>query len=167
MVGVIWFIWFATCFFLFIILCNFMISYISQTYEDVLEMQTEDTYERRCELNYEFYSVFKFFKETLIYWKGAEGKRKEKEDYIFNCFLLTANFDKIDVDSGSTEHTGFTKKIKTNLDEHKLIMKNQIKVLKKEIDEFVELSGRNTEKKMQEYIDNSVYNVIQEVKRVG
>ena len=81
-------------------------------------MQTEDTYETRCKLNYEFYSIYKFYKENI---------RKGSEDYIFNCFLLTATFDGIDRDGGNEEHTGFTKKIKSNLDDHKLIMKNQVK----------------------------------------
>ena len=84
----VWLAWFFTVFLLFIVLCNFMISYISQSYEDVLEMQTEDTYETRCRLNYEFYMMLKFYYENIIF--------KDKAEYNFNCFLLTADFDKID-----------------------------------------------------------------------
>lgn len=113
---VIWLSWFVTVFLLFIVLCNFMISYISQTYEDVLEMQTEDTYETRCRLNYEFYVMLKFYWQKVVY--------KDPSEYNFNCFLLTADFDRIDQDPNAAEHTGFTKKIKGSLDEHKLIMKN-------------------------------------------
>lgn len=96
----IWIAWIVTVFLLFIILCNFMISYISQTYEDVLELKTEDTYQTRCELNYEFYIMLKWWFEHT------------NSEYNFNCFLVTADFDKIDIDPGSQEHTGFTKKIK-------------------------------------------------------
>ena len=85
---VIWLSWFVTVFLLFIVLCNFMISYISQTYEDVLEMQTEDTYETRCRLNYEFYVMLKFYWQKVVY--------KDPAEYNFNCFLLTADFDRID-----------------------------------------------------------------------
>ena len=127
MVVTIWFIWFITIFFLFIILCNFMISYISQTYENVLENQLEDTYETRCQLNYEFYSVYKFLTDTIFKGKG---------DFIFNCFLLTADFECIELDSG--EHTGLTRKIRSNLNNHELSIQKQIEIQNKKTDEIAE-----------------------------
>ena len=70
-----------------------MISYISQTYEDVLEMQTEDTYETRCHLNNEYYIMLKFWYTVIL--------RKNPDDYNFNCFLITADFNQIEYDAGS------------------------------------------------------------------
>ena len=54
--------------------------------------------------------MLKFYYEKIIF--------KDPKEYNFNCFLLTADFDKIDKDPNSNENTGFTKKIKGNLDEH-------------------------------------------------
>ena len=40
----IWFVWIAFILFLFIVLCNFLIAYISQSYEDVLEDRVPNIY---------------------------------------------------------------------------------------------------------------------------
>lgn len=134
----IWIAWFSTVFVLFIILCNFMISYISQTYEDVLELKTENTYQTRCDLNYEYYIMLKW-------WYDVTGRETN-----FNCFLVTADFDRIDIDPGSQEHTGFTKKIKQNLDEHKNLIKTNMKSQKKEIEDLVQSSSFKNEQQLLE-----------------
>ena len=96
----------------------------------------------------------------------AKSGVKDPSEYNFNCFLLTADLDRIDQDPNSAEHTGLTKKIKGSLDEHKLIMKNQIKVLRKEIDELVELSSTNTKKEFKDMLSESKAEIISEIKRM-
>lgn len=91
--AMIWMSWVTTVVVLFIILCNFMISYISQTYEDVLEHQTEDTYSERCGLNSEYYTMLKFIRKYIMRTSQAE-----EAAYNFNCFLVTADFNNIDKD---------------------------------------------------------------------
>jgi hypothetical protein len=51
----IWLTWVYNIIILFIVLCNFLIAYISQSYEEVLEMQTESEYRQMCELNEDHY----------------------------------------------------------------------------------------------------------------
>lgn len=82
MVALVWVVWIATVIFLFIILCNFMISYIGQSYEEVLEHQTENKFTQRCELNMEFYTLYDFLNSIF---------RREKKD--IKIFLLTANYE--------------------------------------------------------------------------
>lgn len=45
-------------------------------------------------------------------------------------------------------------------------MKNQIKVLRKEIDELVELSSTNTKKEFQDMLSESKTEIIAEIKRM-
>ena len=129
MTSLIWLSWILTVVVLFIILCNFLISYISQCYEDVLEQQIMDTYSTRCDLNNEYYIMQRFIRKYVF--------RRSEEYYNFNCFLLTADFNLIDYDPDSQENTGLTKKIKQNLEDHKILVKNQIIELKGEIEEMI------------------------------
>jgi len=56
----IWVFFVVIVIFLFIILCNFMVAYVSQSYEDVLENKTRNIYDQRCTLNDEYY-LFRHF----------------------------------------------------------------------------------------------------------
>jgi len=58
---VIWLMWIFMVTFLFIVLCNFLIAYISQSYEDVLEKRIPDIYSQRCILNEEYYLFRRWF----------------------------------------------------------------------------------------------------------
>ena len=51
----LWMTWVYNIIILFIVLCNFLIAYISQSYEEVLEMQTESQFRQMCELNEDHY----------------------------------------------------------------------------------------------------------------
>lgn len=95
--------------FLFIVLCNFLIAYISQSYEDVLEKRIPDIYKQRCILNEEYYLLRKW---VLSHFKSNKIKP-------FDCFLLT--FDTSDSlgDDDSDAHLGVIKKVQETLKEHK------------------------------------------------
>ena len=61
-----------------IILLNFLIAIISQSYEMVMAKTTENTYRHRCELNAECYSILKIFNQldyfdTLIIYSKVEN----------------------------------------------------------------------------------------------
>ena len=88
-----------------------------------------DTYSTRCDLNNEYYIMLRFIGKYIL--------RRSEEYYNFNCFLLTADFNLIDYDPDSQENTGLTKKIKQNLEDHKILVKNQIIDLKGEIEEMI------------------------------
>ena len=102
-----------------------MISYISQSYEDVLEMKTEDTFRDMCHFNQE-YQVFLKFINYL---------RRKSNQLKFNCFLLSSDFHTMKDEGDNHEHSGFAKKLKTSVDEQSKMFASQIKVLKEETQE--------------------------------
>ena len=65
MVILIWILWGCVVIFLFIILCNFMISYIGQSYEEVLEHQVEFKFLQMSSLNKEFYTLYNFLRRLF------------------------------------------------------------------------------------------------------
>ena len=85
MIFLIWVFWVVIVIFLFIILCNFLIAYISQSYEDVLENKIQNIYQQRCALNDEYY-LFRSFLDKLSCFKRYRLDR-------FNCFILSADFN--------------------------------------------------------------------------
>ena len=88
-------VWVLAIVIMFIILCNFMISYISQSYEDVLEMRTEDIFNDRCQFNQEYQVALKVFTKFI-------GLIKSTATLNFNCFLLTSDFKIMTDDNKST-----------------------------------------------------------------
>tara|TARA_B110000285_G_scaffold233260_1_gene306488 strand:+ start:5125 stop:5754 length:630 start_codon:yes stop_codon:yes gene_type:complete len=105
----IWILWIFLVTFLFIILCNFLIAYISQSYEDVLEKRIPDIYKQRCILNEEYYLYRRFFFKTF------------NKDLIksFDCFLLTFDTSNNLGDEEIDAHLGVIKKVQETLKEHK------------------------------------------------
>ena len=94
--------------FLFIVLCNFLIAYISQSYEDVLDKRIPDIYKQRCVLNEEYY----LFRKWL--WK----KFHDKKIRSFDCFLLTFDTNDNLGDGDDDAHLGVIKKVQDTLKEH-------------------------------------------------
>ena len=95
--------------FLFIVLCNFLIAYISQSYEDVLEKRIPDIYTQRCKLNEEWYLIRRSFYRCF----------NTKFIKPFDSFLIT--FDTSDTlgDDDMDAHLGVIKKVQETLKEHK------------------------------------------------
>ena len=52
-IGLIWFLWFLQQYLVLIILLNFLIALISDTYNKVKEDEMETMYNQRCELTWE------------------------------------------------------------------------------------------------------------------
>lgn len=98
---VIWFMWIFLVTFLFIVLCNFLIAYISQSYEDVLEKRIPDIYKQRCVLNEEYYLFRRWF------WKRFNSKKING----FDCFLLTFDTNDNLGDDDMDAHLGVIKKV--------------------------------------------------------
>jgi hypothetical protein len=117
MVLLIWIFWVTTVIFLFIVLCNFLIAYISQSYEEVLEHKIQNIYKQRCTLNNEYY-LFQYFLSKCF--KSFELPR-------FNIFMLTADFNynlgKSDDDHGNI---GVIKKVQNTLNVHKHEITNEV-----------------------------------------
>mmetsp|Transcript_3352 Transcript_3352/g.5063 ORF Transcript_3352/g.5063 Transcript_3352/m.5063 type:complete len:244 (-) Transcript_3352:104-835(-) len=61
MVNAVWFVWFANQFVNLIILLNFLIAVISQTYEKVISAQQTHNYLHKSQLNREYYELRSFF----------------------------------------------------------------------------------------------------------
>jgi len=57
-IGIIWFMWFANQFFILIILLNFLIAVISQSYENVMSKAVISKYRQRAQLNRECRLVY-------------------------------------------------------------------------------------------------------------
>lgn len=88
MILIVWAFFVVIVIFLFIILGNFLIAYISQSYEDVLENKIRNKYAQRCILNDEYY-LFRSFMSELF----PKSERWKMEP--FNCLILTADFNKV------------------------------------------------------------------------
>jgi len=106
---VIWASWIFLVTFLFIVLCNFLIAYISQSYEDVLEKRIPDIYSQRCVLNEEYYLARRWFWNTF----------KKSNIKSFDCFLLTFDTNDNFGDDEADAHLGVIKKVQETLKEHK------------------------------------------------
>ena len=63
MITIIWVFWFIHIFVILIILLNFLIAIISQSYEMVMANQVMSTYLHRCQLNKDCLLVLDFFKQ--------------------------------------------------------------------------------------------------------
>ena len=111
MILFVWVFFVVIVIFLFIILGNFLIAYISQSYEDVLENKTRNMYSQRCTLNDEYY----LFRHYMSTWSNSERWKMQE----FNCFLLTADFNKSNDKSGDHGNIGVIKKVQSILIEHK------------------------------------------------
>ena len=98
---VIWLLWIFLVTFLFIVLCNFLIAYISQSYEDVLEKRIPDIYSQRCILNEEYYLFRRWFWTTF----------KKSNIKAFDCFLLTFDTNDNLGDDEMDAHLGVIKKV--------------------------------------------------------
>ena len=61
MVGFIYILWFLTILFNTIVLLNFLISYISESFEQVLESNTMSVYVNRTWLNHDRLEYFEFW----------------------------------------------------------------------------------------------------------
>ena len=79
----IWFIWFLNQWFIFMILLNFVIALISQSYETVMTKAMEAKYAQRTKLNKECQLVMKSY--------GAHHRNR-------NIFLMTATHEDHDTD---------------------------------------------------------------------
>ena len=113
---IIWLFWLALVVFLFIVLCNFLIAYISQSYEDVLENKIPNIYRQRCILNEEYYLFRRWLLATF----------KPQLIKPFDCFLLTFDTDdKLD-DEDQDANLGVIKKVQETLKEHKIEVRDAI-----------------------------------------
>ena len=61
----IWFTWFLNVIVFFLVLCNFLISYICSSYEEILENSEETLYMQRCELNASYYLLVSYFMKKM------------------------------------------------------------------------------------------------------
>lgn len=78
MESIIWLIWFFNQFIVLIILLNFLIAIISQSYEMVMTKTSESKYKQRSDLNVECYLVLKYYNrlkyyDTLIIYSKIES----------------------------------------------------------------------------------------------
>jgi hypothetical protein len=60
MIGVIWAVWILNQFLMLIILLNFLIAIISQSYDAVMAKATNNAYAQRCRLNRDYRIVVNF-----------------------------------------------------------------------------------------------------------
>lgn len=85
---VIYAVWFANQFLILIVLINFLIAVISQSYENVMDTAVIIKYSQRCDLNSQI---------SLIY----EHSHVLKKDY--DCVILSSNTSH----GGDSEWSGF------------------------------------------------------------
>ena len=61
MLSFLWILWVFNVFYMVIILLNFLIAIVSSGHEDAMKIQKEISYSQKCELNYEYDTIKKFF----------------------------------------------------------------------------------------------------------
>lgn len=132
MVWLIWTTWFLNQWFIFIILLNFVIAIISQSYDSVMLKSVQNKYFQRTQLNQECRLVLKSLKV------------KERMDQ----FILTANIE--DDLAQADEWLGFTQTIKNFVKGENKSLKSQLQgmivtnlqssmsMLKNEVDKSLE-----------------------------
>ena len=99
MITVIYIVWLSNQFFILIIMLNFLISVISQTYESVMAQQEVYKYKLRSNLNYEHYKVKQF---SIFDTEGSLG---------IDCLNISS--DELVEDDGGHEWKGFVNSIKS------------------------------------------------------
>jgi len=78
----IWFVWFANQYIILVIMLNFLISVISDTYVKITELSKMHTYRYRSQLNIEFLSIRDKFRKPLK----------------VSCILLVTSNDKYQIE---------------------------------------------------------------------
>lgn len=111
MVCFIWILWFANQFLNLIILLNFLIAIISQSYDNVMSKSLEYKYNQRCQMNRECRLILKSL--------GMDDH--------FQCMILSANCSQ---DGDGEQWQGFVQTIKIS-------MRQEISKLKKAISRAV------------------------------
>jgi hypothetical protein len=114
MINFIWVVWWINQWFIFMILLNFIISLLNQSYEKVMNSATKITYSLRAGLNQEAYVIRKklgFYKENM------------------SMFLLTANSESSE--NGDDEWQGYIKSVKNFVfAENAILLANICELLK-------------------------------------
>lgn len=110
MVYVIWLFWFGTIIFLPIVQLNFLIAFISEAFEDVLDTSMEILYVQRCKLNLEYYIIRRFASNL----KGCFCFCLRKRGVSCEIYLISgdANLDKRQGGEGGPESMGVVHKLK-------------------------------------------------------
>jgi len=96
-IGLIWLIWFLNCIFNQVIMLNFMISIINQSYERVMAQKNQLMYQYKCDLNMEVEIFMSYFERFC--WK----KRRN-----FNSILVITAGDPDD----DGEWSGFCSQVR-------------------------------------------------------
>jgi hypothetical protein len=89
----IYIFWFANQFLISIVLINFLIAVISQSYENVMDTATMIKYSQRCDLNSQI---------SIIYEHSGSLKKN------FDCVILSSNTSH----GGDKEWSGFCQSVK-------------------------------------------------------
>ena len=101
MIYLCWFGWAIQAFIMVVILLNFLIAVISQTYERINSEKVIYTYQDKADLNLEYYS----FKHFLF---QIAGKRMQKISYLVLTTEFVSTVDEDDRGEKSDEWSGFT-----------------------------------------------------------
>ena len=117
MVYIIWLFWFGIIIFLPIVQLNFLIAFISEAFEDVLDTSMEILYVQRCKLNLEYYIVRRFASNI----KGCFCSCLMKRKIGCEIYLISgaANSENGKNGEGNSEGMGVVHKLKGVLKEVK------------------------------------------------
>lgn len=116
MIGWAWVLFLFNEFFIFIVLLNFLIAIISQSYEEVMSEEEINRYRSRCELNVEVSILLdKFY--SLKY--GSDNFMKDRL-----CFYLMADPQ---LNDDENEFQGFVRTIKNSIKRQNQLLKEDIK----------------------------------------
>ena len=98
MIYLIWLMWLLNAVFLLILLLNFLIAVISQTYERVSSQRIIYTYTYKAEKNFDYYQIIDLFKKR----RGIK-------------YLVFVSSSDILLDQGENEWLGFINSIKKHI----------------------------------------------------
>lgn len=111
-----WILFIFNEFFILIILLNFLIAIISQSYDEVMSREEINRYQSRCELNGEIALIDDKVKELTQIVTDSNNEPSR-------CFYIVANAYNVVTDN---EFLGFVKTIKMTIKRQNKLMKDEI-----------------------------------------
>ena len=109
MIFLIWFVWFFNQFINFIIMSNFLIAIVSQSYEQTQTNCVFYEYEQRCKLNMEYGSISRAFRSLPFVSDRIKDKVFDDRGSLF--YMVYTNADDTQNDS-DTLAIGLVRQIK-------------------------------------------------------
>lgn len=153
-VTLIWLMWYVQSFFMLVVLTNFIIAVITNTYNQVIVMQRIISYRHKADLNVEIFELFNLFnkleKFQLLLFSSGKEFTELNEDYMAEILGQLKKFI-------MKENKNLQSKSK-ELQNHFVVIKSNQKVIENNImEKFIQIEEKHEArfKQLEEKIDGA------------